>query len=311
MAETLIMQDIMTTPASLRDTLARIGDGGDALAAALLARGARRLVAVGNGTSYYASVASTYLHNRLVPAGGSLVWAVPTGDYTLYPAPLSAADALVGVSVSGEVIDLLDLFEGLRGQHRLVGITNVPDSPLAHLADDLLVTQAGKSLVPTSTKTFTTTVAALCLLWLGLLKEQGVADEGTRVRRELQAIPDLLAQSLAAVRRQIDGPADRLARCERLFIMGAGPCWAVAQEAALVLKEVSNVPAEAVQTREMAQGTTAVVDETVGVIAVNPPGPGQDAGRQMLALCERAGATTSRSAPARPPCRSPCRATIC
>jgi glucosamine 6-phosphate synthetase-like amidotransferase/phosphosugar isomerase protein len=44
--------------------------------------------------------------------------------------------------------------------------------------------------------------------------------------------------------------------------------------------------------REMAQGTTAVVDETVGVIAVNPPGPGQDMGRQLLALCEGLGATT-------------------
>lgn len=292
MAETLIMRDIMDTPGSLRDTLARIGDAGDALAATLLARGARRLIAVGSGTSYYAAAASAYLHNCLIPPDHTLVGAAPTGDYTLYPAPLSAADAVVGVSVSGEVVDLLDLFETLRGRHRLVGITNAPDSTLAQLADDLLVTQAGKSMVPTSTKTFTTTVAALYLLWLGLLKRQGAEEAAGSLQRELHAMPDLLAQSLVELRRRIDGPAERLARCGRIFIIGAGPCWAVAQEAALVLKEVSNVPAEAVQMREMAQGTTSVVDASVGVIAVNPPGPGEDAGRRMLALCEQAGATT-------------------
>ncbi|MGH2347474.1 MAG: SIS domain-containing protein [Chloroflexota bacterium] len=291
MSETLIMQDIMNTPDSLRATLTQIGDGGDELAGALLVRGTRRLMAVGSGTSYYASAASSYLHNSLISPAGTLVGAAPAGDFSLYPAPLSERDVIVGVSVSGEVVDLLDLCERLRGRHRIVGITNVPDSTLAGLVDDLLVTRAGKSLVPTSTKTFITTTAALYLLWLGLLKRQGVA-EAVRVDRELQSMPDLVAQSLEQARRQIDGPADRLARCRRIFIIGAGPCWAVAQEAALVLKEVANVPAEAVQLREMAQGTTAVVDETVGVIAVNPPGPGEAIGRQLLALCEGLGATT-------------------
>ena len=291
MVETLIMRDIMNTPDSLRDTLAQIGDQGDALAGALLAQGARRLMAVGNGTSYYAAVAAAYLHNGLISPYGTLVGAAPTGDFSLYPAPLSERDVLVGVSVSGEVVDLLDLCERLRGRHRIVGITNVPDSTLARLADDLLVTQAGRSLVPTSTKTFTTTVAALYLLWLGLLKRQGV-EEAAPVRRELHSMPDLVAQSLAQARGQIDDLADRLGRCQRLFVIGAGPSWAMAQEAALVLKEVSTIPAEAVQLREMAQGTTAVVDETVGVIVINPPGPGEPIGKQILALCSEMGATT-------------------
>jgi glucosamine 6-phosphate synthetase-like amidotransferase/phosphosugar isomerase protein len=59
----------------------------------------------------------------------------------------------------------------------------------------------------------------------------------------------------------------------------------VAQEGALVLKEIANLPAEGVQTREMAQGTTSVVGAGVGVIGVLPPGPGQDAGRRVLAQC--------------------------
>jgi glucosamine--fructose-6-phosphate aminotransferase (isomerizing) len=291
MSDTLIMRDIRDIPLTLRDTLAGIGDEGDRLASGLLARGARRFVAIGNGTSYYASLASAYLHNRLIGPDQTLVLAAPTGDFSQYPLPLSQHDAVVGVSVSGEVVDLLDLFEQIHGQHRLVGITNEPSSSLSRLADDLLVTYAGPSVVPTSTKTFVASVAALYLLWLGVLKQQGV-DGVEGLRKQLDALPELAEQGLAAAERQVTAAAERLAPCQRVFVMGAGPAWAVAQEAALVLKEVSNVPAEPLQQREMAQGTTSVVDDTVGVIAVNPPGPGQSIGRELLAQCTELGAVT-------------------
>jgi glucosamine--fructose-6-phosphate aminotransferase (isomerizing) len=291
MADTLFMQDIMNTPQSLRDTLAGIGDSGDALAAQFLAAGGRRLVALGSGTSYYAAAASVYLHNALVAPAGTLALATPTGDFSLYPLPLSAADAIVGVSASGELIDLLDLFERLRGRHRLIGITNVPDSTLTRIVDDLLLMQAGRSLVPTSTKTFVASVAALQLLLLSLLQAQGV-DAATSLRREMLAMPERIAQSLDQARHQIAEIAAGLAPCRRAFVFGAGPAWAVAQEAALVLKEIANLPAEAAQTREMAQGTTAVVDASVGVIGVLPSGLGQDVGRRVLAQCAALGAVT-------------------
>jgi glucosamine--fructose-6-phosphate aminotransferase (isomerizing) len=291
MADTLFLQDILTTPQSLRDTLAQVGDQAGEVADALLGRGTRRLVAVGNGSSLYAAAASVYLHNALVGPTGTLAWAVPTGDYSLYPAPLAATDALVGVSVSGEIVDLLDLFERLRGRHQLVGITNVAGSSLTRLVDHLLLMTAGSSVVPTSTKTFVASVAALDLLWLGLLCAQG-APEAARLREELFALPQIVEQSLRQAREQVEEAADNLAQCERLFLFGAGPAYALAQEAALVFKEVANLHAEAAQTREMAQGTTAVVDHAVGVIAVNPPGRGQVVGRQVLAQCAALGAAT-------------------
>jgi glucosamine--fructose-6-phosphate aminotransferase (isomerizing) len=291
MADTLFMQDILNTPRALRDTLAGIGDNADALAAQFLVTGGRRLVALGNGTSYFAAAASVYLHNTLVPPAGTLALAVPTGDFSLYPLPLAAADGIVGVSASGELIDLLDLFERLRGHHRLIGITNVSDSTLTRVSDDVLLLRAGRGLVPTTTKTFVASVAALQLFLLGLLKAQGV-EAATALRKEIATIPDRIAVSLDQTRRQIATIADRLAPCRRVFVFGAGPAWAVAQEGALVLKEIANLPAEPMQTREMAQGTTAVVDASVGVIGVLPPGPGQDAGRRVLAQCAALEAVT-------------------
>jgi glucosamine--fructose-6-phosphate aminotransferase (isomerizing) len=291
MSQTLFLQDILNTASSIQETLRGIGDGAETLAALLLERGARRFVAIGNGTSLYASMASVYLHNAFVGPEVTLAWAAPTGEYALYPAPLSAHDAVVGVSVSGEVVDLLDVCDRMRGSHQLVGVTNAPQSSLTRLADHVLLTRAGDSMVPTSTKTFAASVAALHLLWLGLLRAQGVAD-AARLRDELLAIPALVAESIDLAVRRTPDVADRLASCRRLFVCGAGPSWAVAQEAALVFKEVANLPAEAVHTREMAHGTTAVVDASAGVIAINPPGAGQDLGRRILAQCAALGAPT-------------------
>jgi glucosamine--fructose-6-phosphate aminotransferase (isomerizing) len=291
MADTLFMQDIMNTPQALRDTLTGIGDHADALAAQFLAAGGQRLVALGSGTSYYAAAASVYLHNTLVSPGGTLVVAAPTGDFSLYPFPLAAADGIVGISASGELIDLLDLFDRLRGQHRLIGITNMADSTLTRSSDEVLLLRAGPGLVPTTTKTFVASVAGLQLFLLGLLQAQGV-EAAAALRREMTAIPDRIAASLDQARRQIAGIATRLASCRRIFVFGAGPAWVVALEGALVLKEIAAIPAEGAQTREMAQGTTAVVDASVGVIGVLPPGPGQDAGRRVLAQCAGLGAVT-------------------
>lgn len=290
MAETLFLQDVLNTPRSLSDTLAAIRAPAASVAADLAGGGVKRLAAVGSGTSLYASRASIYLHNALAAPDSTAVWAMPTGEYDLYPVPLSSSDALVGVSVSGELIDLLDVFERDRGRCRLVGITNVPDSALARAAEQVLLMQAGASLVPTSTKTFVTSVATLQLLWLELLEAQGIAS-AAGMREQLLATPDLVARSLDQALSQLTSVAGRLERCKRAFVVGAGPSFALAQEVALVLKEVVNLPAEAAQAREMVQGMTSVVDSGVGVLAINPSG-GSRAVRQALAQCARLGATT-------------------
>ena len=291
MAQTLFLQDVMNTPRSLADTLAQVRDQAGVLGASLVESGVRRVVALGNGTSLYASLASIYLHNALAAPGDTAAWAMPTAEFGLYPVPLARNDALIGVSVSGELVDLLDVFDQARGQHRLVAITNVPDSTLTRVANHVLLMKAGASLVPTSTKTYVTSLAALSLLWLALLEAQG-ATAAVELRAQLMATPDLVSRALDKALGQVAVVADRLANCRRAFVVGAGPAYALAQEVALVLKEVVNLPSEAAQSREMVQGMTSVVDASVGILVINPPGRGQSATRQALAQCVELGATT-------------------
>jgi len=291
MTDTLFLQDILNTPQSLADTLAQVDGQVDELAVELLARGARRFLALGNGSSLQAAAASVCLHNGLATPGGAVAWALSTSEYSLYPLPLAPADVLIGISASGEVVDMLELFERLRGRRQLVGLTNVAGSSLTRLVDELLLMQAGPSLVPTSTKTYMAGLAALDLLWLGLLKAQGIA-EAEALRRELLAIPDAVSRGQAQARDQLPPAAERLSHCQQFYIVGSGPTLALAGEVALVFKEVASLPTEAMQSREMAQGGIAVMSEEVGVIGIAPPGRGQEPARSVLARCATLGAAT-------------------
>jgi len=291
MADTLFLQDILNTPRSLADTLAQVDSQVDQLAAALLERGARRFLALGNGSSLHAATAAVCLYNGLATPGGAAAWALSTSEHNLYPLPLAPADVLIGLSASGEVVDMLELFERLRGRQQLVGITNVAGSSLTRLVDELILMRAGPSLVPTSTKTYMASLGALDLLWLGLLKAQGIA-AAEALRRELLAIPEAVSHSLAQAKGQAGAAAERLSHCKQLYIVGSGPALALAGEVALVFKEVAGLPAEAMQSREMAQGGIAVMREGVGVVGIAPPGRGQEPARHVLAQCAALGAAT-------------------
>lgn len=290
MTDSLFLQDIMNTPRSLADTVAFLDTQADAVARAVHGAGARRIVALGSGSSWFAAVASAYLHHAFATSAQTLVVTAPAGDFHLYPLPLSARDAIVAVSVSGETIDALTLLGDVRGRHTLVGITNNAEASLARLVDHVLPMQAGPSLVPTTTKTFVTSVATLDLLWLSLLAVQGVT-AAEPVRDELRSLATSVARAIAQARAQVAAAAARLAVCERLFVLGVGPLFPLAQEAALVFKEIANCPAEAVQTREMAQGMLSVVDPTVGVIVLDPPGRSHEVARDIVAQCTALQAT--------------------
>lgn len=290
MSETLFRQDIDDSPRALADTL----DGLDAvqIVRSLLAGGARRIAAIGSGSSYFACATSAYLYDSLASPGACALRTTPAEEFGLYPLPLDPADALVGVSASGKVIDVVGLFSARKGRQRLIGITNELDSPLARAADDALLTRAGASRVPTSTKTFLASVLALDVLWLALLEAQGVS-AARELRESLADLPAALEKAMRETSGLLPGIAGRLLACERFFVAGSGPSWPLAQEVALVLKEVAGLPAEPMQAREMIHGPTAIVDETVGVIVVNPRGRGEEAAGALLAQCAERGATTA------------------
>ena len=156
----------------------------------------------------------------------------------------------LAISQSGRSPDILAGLTAARSAGALtVALVNTEDSPLADAADVAVPLRAGAERSVAATKSYLAALAAI----LHLVAEWS----GDRVLlAELKAAPDLLR---AAWRCDWSPLVDCLAGARSLFVIGRGPGFGVAQEAALKLKETCRIPAEAFSAAEVRHGPMALV----------------------------------------------------
>jgi glucosamine--fructose-6-phosphate aminotransferase (isomerizing) len=179
----------------------------------------------------------------------------------------------VAVSQSGETADTLAALRSGRASSRYLAalaVCNVPESSLVRESDLVLMTRAGPEIGVASTKAFTTQLAALALLALELARINGIdnARYETLVG-ELATLPRMVAEALT-LEPAIAELAERFVDKQHALFLGRGASYPIAVEAALKLKEISYIHAEAYPAGELKHGPLALVDEHMPVIAVAP-----------------------------------------
>jgi D-arabinose 5-phosphate isomerase GutQ len=159
-----IWQDVLDTPANLQSTLA-LAEGFDAVAERLLDDGVGRVVAAGNGASYYvahalwlASLAGEHCPREVI--------AVPAGLVAQDTFRWRQGDLLLAISSSGELRDLVEAIESSSRPEHLVAVTASPDSTIARAADAVAVVVSPVQRAVTHTHAFCGAIAA-CLARLG------------------------------------------------------------------------------------------------------------------------------------------------
>ena len=241
----------------------------------------RRLSIVGCGTAYHAGVVGKRLFEQILrrPVEVTVASEFRYGD------PLVGEDTLVIlISQSGETADTLAAMREAKGKGATtLAIVNVIGSSLARDADAALLTQAGPEIGVASTKAYLAQLTALSLLCLFLaqLQQDDAASDTPRVATEViknpttpslasfaEALRELPALIEECLRRepQIAALAESLAEHSSFFYLGRGYDFAAALEAALKLKEISYLHAEAYPAGEMKHGPLALVESGVAVI---------------------------------------------
>jgi glucosamine--fructose-6-phosphate aminotransferase (isomerizing) len=178
----------------------------------------------------------------------------------------------LAISQSGRSDDLVANAAMARAAGALtVALVNDIDSPLAMACDVVLPICAGPELGVAATKTFVASLGALLLL---------VAEwaEDPLLATALGRLPERLARA-----GDLDWSAaiEPIAAASSLVAIGRGPTLAIAREAALKLKEVANLPAEAFSGAEFLHGPVALVGARYPILALMPT---DDAGEGMRAL---------------------------
>ena len=151
----------------------------------------------------------------------------------------------------------------------MVGVTNVVGSALSRKADITLYTRAGPEIGVAATKTYLTQVLLLSLLSVRTGVETGRIGEA-----EARGLTQLLGEAPRVAQLAIeagDPPALDLARRGlegSLYILGRGLGAALAKEAALKVKEIAYLHAEAYPAGESKHGPIALVEEDFPVFVV-------------------------------------------
>jgi glucosamine--fructose-6-phosphate aminotransferase (isomerizing) len=209
-----------------------------------------RVVHTGCGTSFHAA-----------QTGGEALQAL---EAVLSP---PRADLLVCISHEGETRLTIEAAEAFDGPVWLV--TGKAESPLAAVADEVLVVTPEVEESYCHTASYTCAVAALAVL------------RGEDVRWLRLAVDQALSDPFEA------GDWDGVA------VVGAGRDWPTAQEAVLKLREGAYIAAEAHHTEQILHGHLAAIDETVRVFVLEGEGRSAERAADVVRALGEIGAETT------------------
>lgn len=221
------------------------------------------------GTAYNAGLVARYWFESLA----AIPCDVEIASEFRYRNPAPRKNSLfISLSQSGETADTLAAFKMAAelGFLSTLAICNVATSSLVREAGMTLLTKAGVEIGVASTKAFTTQLVSLLLLVARLIRLKGgnLALE-RQIVQELQVLPSQIEAALLAAPKIASLANHFSTKCNAIFL-GRGAEYPIAVEAALKLKEISYVHAEAYAGGELKHGPLALIDDSMPVIIIAP-----------------------------------------
>ncbi|MBB5351992.1 glucosamine--fructose-6-phosphate aminotransferase (isomerizing) [Haloferula luteola] len=248
----------------------------------------QRVVMVGCGTSLHAGLVGEYAFEDLADVHAEVQQAA---EFRYRNPLITRSDLVVAISQSGETADTLAAVREANQKGAFVmGLCNVVGSTISRETGRGVYLHAGPEISVASTKAFTCQVAVLLMMALKLGRGRRFSrEEGTRLAREIERLPELVEKVVTQSARIAD-IAKRYADHEHTFFIGRGYLYPVALEGALKLKEISYIHAEGYHAAELKHGPIALLVEGTPVIALANDIPGKDKTLGNVEECRARGA---------------------
>ncbi|KHA52760.1 glutamine--fructose-6-phosphate transaminase (isomerizing) [Sulfitobacter geojensis] len=228
-----------------------------------------RITMVACGTASYACLTAKYWFEQIarIPVEVDVA-----SEFRYREPPIPDRTLAVFVSQSGETADTLAALRYCAGRAQtILSVVNVPESSIARESDLALPIYAGIEVGVASTKAFTCQLTVLFLLALkaahqrGVLTDEALADHVSALR----GLPSVINAALEK-NDEIRDAAQKLSHAQDVLFLGRGRMFPMAHEAALKLKEISYIHAEAYASGELKHGPIALIDENMPVVVLAP-----------------------------------------
>lgn len=282
-----MLKEIMEQPQAVRDVLrGRLDDvagtshlGGLNLDPAVY-RGTSRILTVACGTAYHSGLLGQYLIERLTAIPVDVEYA---SEFRYREPVISDGTLGLVITQSGETADTLaSLRELKRRGIPTLGLVNAVGSTIAREVDGGVYLHAGPEISVASTKAFTSMVIAQILIGLELGRGSHMtSSEGRELVQALRQLPEQIERMLTQ-RKNIERIARDFADSSNIMFLGRDLLYPAALEAALKLKEISYIHAEAYPAGEMKHGPVSLIDEDLPIVFLHPQNALYDKTRSNL-----------------------------
>ena len=220
---------------------------------------AKNLYITGSGTSYNAAEIARYLMSKFAKIK---INTVISSEFPFSPSDIEQDSTLITISQSGESADVLEAVRiAKKSKTNILSIVNHLNSSLSQESSLAIGLNCGPEIGVAATKSFTSQLVTLYKitdkLCNGCINPDWVTVSA--------AISQILSNH-----SKIKEIAKNLKEISDIYILGRGIHLSIAREAALKLKELSYIHAEAIAGGELKHGPLALMDSNVYVIIINP-----------------------------------------
>jgi fructoselysine-6-P-deglycase FrlB-like protein len=282
LGDTEIWADALEMPAALEETL-HSSEGFEETAELLRSASVTRIIASGNGASFYVAHA-LWLASLAGDQGAAEVIAVPAGMLADGRFRWRTGDRLLVISSSGELRDAVEVVNG-RLPLPYVAVTSRRDSTLGAHARSCAIVRVAQQRAVTHTQAYVGNLITVLALWAAVTDDAGLA-------AAVAAAPDACSRSLAAAGAWLPGAVRAAGDPSAAVVFGSHFGWTGAMEAALLLKELARMPAEGVETREGATSASFGLSETSLALSLSSDDP---SATEAEAICQSMGARLVRA----------------
>ena len=225
----------------------------------------KRLRIIACGTSFNAGLWGRQFLEEI----GGIPTEVEIGSEFRYRHPiLNQDDLILVISQSGETLDTMSALRLAKEKGcRVISLCNVIGSSIARESDAVIYTQAGPEISVASTKAMCSQMLLLLLLAAYFGQRQGLAPR-KNLLHDLQNLSAVLEEALPTLQTRAEVLAKSYSTARSFFYLGRGPCYALALEGALKLKELSYIHAEGYAAGEMKHGPIALIDPLFPTFAI-------------------------------------------
>ena len=220
---------------------------------------AKNLYITGSGTSYNAAEIAKYLMSKFAKIK---INTVISSEFPFSPDDIEQDSTLITISQSGESADVLEAVRiAKKSRTNILSIVNHPNSSLSQESSLVIGLNCGPEIGVAATKSFTSQLATLYKITDKLCNGC--------INPDWVKVSAVISQILSNHSR-IKEIAKNLKEISDIYVLGRGIHLSIAREAALKLKELSYIHAEAIAGGELKHGPLALMDSNVYVIIINP-----------------------------------------